>query len=169
MEQAAAEHNSSAALHFRAGAAQTNCASELPLNAAAARRKRRPKITGAKQLSLESRPLRIVWAKPHRLCGLFCQDFLPETIHQSLVFRDQRCASLSSATLDFKQPLHQLGEGFHDFLQGWCTDPALQRREEGGSSSIGVPFRILQGAPPPALPHNRREHGSGHKGKPPSS
>jgi hypothetical protein len=26
---------------------------------------------------------------------------------------------LSSATLDFKEPLHQLTEVFHHFLQGW--------------------------------------------------
>jgi hypothetical protein len=63
---------------------------------------------------------------------------------------------LSSATLDFKQPLHQLSEGFHDFLQGWCTDPALQRLEEGGSSPIGVPFRILQGIPPLHFPRTTR-------------
>jgi len=44
---------------------------------------------------------------------------LLETIHQSLIFRDQLWASLSSARLVFKQPLHQLGEVFHDFLQGW--------------------------------------------------
>jgi hypothetical protein len=26
---------------------------------------------------------------------------------------------LSSATLNFKQPLHQIDEVFHNFLQGW--------------------------------------------------
>jgi hypothetical protein len=47
-----------------------------------------------------------------------CRDHsFPQTIHQSVVFRDQLWASLSSTTLDFKQPLHQLGKVFHDFLQ----------------------------------------------------
>jgi hypothetical protein len=46
---------------------------------------------------------------------------LLETLYQSLIFRHQLSASLSSARLVFKQPLHQLGEVFHDFLQGWLT------------------------------------------------
>jgi hypothetical protein len=53
-------------------------------------------------LSLESRPLRPVLAKFHRLWGLSCQISLLKTIHQSHIFRDQLWASLSSATLDFK-------------------------------------------------------------------
>jgi hypothetical protein len=56
-------------------------------------------------------------AKPYRLWGLSCQVSLLQTIHQSLIFCDQLWASLSSATLDFKQPLHQLGEVLHDFIQ----------------------------------------------------
>jgi hypothetical protein len=141
----------------RSGAPQTSAVTpKLPLNPAAAQRKRRIKIPGAKQLRLESCPLWAILAKPHRCGGLFHQNFSLQTIYQSLVFRDQRCASLSSATLDFKQPLHQLSEGFHDFLQGWRTDPALQWPEEGGSSPIGVPFRILQGIPPLHFPRTIR-------------
>jgi hypothetical protein len=34
-------------------------------------------------------------------------------LHRSLIFRGQLWASLPSATLDFKQPLHQFGEVFH--------------------------------------------------------
>ena len=41
-----------------------------------------------------------------------------QTTHQSLIFRDQLWAS-SFATLDFKKPLHQIGEVFHYFLQCW--------------------------------------------------
>jgi hypothetical protein len=42
-----------------------------------------------------------------------------QTIHQSIVFRDQLRTSLSFAALDLKQPLHQFHKVFHDFLQGW--------------------------------------------------
>jgi hypothetical protein len=68
-----------------------------------------------KKLSLESRS---PWAILG-LWGLSCQMSLLESLHQSLIFRHQLWASLSSAPLVFKQPLHQLGEVFHDFLHGW--------------------------------------------------
>jgi len=38
------------------------------------------------------------------------------------IFSDQLWASLTSVALEFKQPLHQLGEVFHDFLQDWLTN-----------------------------------------------
>jgi hypothetical protein len=50
--------------------------------------------------------------------GLSCQMSLPEILDQSLIFRDQLWASLAFfATLYFKQPTHQLGNIFHDFLR----------------------------------------------------
>jgi hypothetical protein len=67
------------------------------------------KIPGkSKKLSLESRPLWVILAG-QGLRRLSCQTFRPQSIHQSLIFGDQLWASLSSATLDFKQSLHQLG------------------------------------------------------------
>jgi hypothetical protein len=141
----------------RSGAPQTSAVPpKLPLNPAAAQRKRRIKIPGAKQLRLESRPLWAILAKPHRCGGLFHQNFSLQTIYQSLVFRDQRCASLSSATLDFKQPLHQLSEGFHDFLQGWCTGPALQRLEEGAPRQLECRSEFCNGFLPMHFPRTIR-------------
>jgi hypothetical protein len=72
--------------------------------------------SGQKQLSLESRPLWARLAKLFRLCGLGCRISLLQIFHQSLVFRDQFQASLSSAALDFKQPTHQLGKVLHSLL-----------------------------------------------------
>jgi hypothetical protein len=58
--------------------------------------------------------------------GLSCQISLLKTLHQSLILRDQLWASLSSATLDFKQPVHQLGEFFHGFLQEGMARVAIR-------------------------------------------
>ncbi len=66
------------------------------------------------------------------VCGhFFYQMSLLEFLHQSVIFRDQLGTSLVSVTLDFKQPLHQLSEVFHDFLHragGW-----LVGRDDRGS------------------------------------
>jgi hypothetical protein len=56
------------------------------------------------------------------LCGPFSGASLLQTIHQSLIFRDQCRASVSFEPLDFEKPSHQLAEVSHDFLQGWFTD-----------------------------------------------
>jgi hypothetical protein len=63
---------------------------------------------------------------------------------------------LSSATLDFKQPLHQLSEGFHDFLQGWCTGPALQRLEEGAPRQLECRSEFCNGFLPMHFPRTIR-------------
>ena len=73
-----------------------------------------PELLSAKPL-----PHSAALPKFYRTCGLSSQTSLLQRIHQSLIFRDQFRASLCFATLDFKEPVHQLGEVSHDFLQGW--------------------------------------------------
>jgi len=60
------------------------------------------------------------WARPLFLSSNRCVGFPASCFFRpriTLIFRDQLWASPFS-TLDFKQPLHQVGVVFHDFLQG---------------------------------------------------
>jgi hypothetical protein len=78
--------------------------------------------------------------------GLSSQTSLLKATYQSIIFRDQLWASLCFVTLQFKQPSHQLGEVFHDFLQGWFPDTIPAAKTENWSrvlSSETGPFQRL--------------------------
>src|SRR5580704_9258654 len=84
----------------------------------AARRNRQSDISRVKQLSLNRARSGLFWLSFTVCMGfpakfLFCRPSI-----KSLIFLDRLWASLSSATLDFKEPLHQLSEVFRHFLQG---------------------------------------------------
>jgi hypothetical protein len=81
-------------------------------------------------------------------------------------------ASLSSATLNFKQPLHQLGELFHDFLQGWedwlfgTNDRGSQGRKlvKSVQFSVFLEARSFRGVPHPCAPFAQEPALSGAEG-----
>jgi hypothetical protein len=63
--------------------------------------------------ALVARSFKATLAKVQCLGELPCHTSLLQSVDQPLIFSDQLGASLSSATLDFKHPLHQFSEVFH--------------------------------------------------------
>jgi hypothetical protein len=72
---------------------------------------------------------------------------------------------LSSATLDFKQPLHQLGEVFHEFLQGWLSSFVGKNYRWQPRQRSGQKCSLLQNSLKRRLPPDSSKSGSRYENK----